>query len=517
MKHSEVRKIWTAAVVTLLAAAPLLAQVERDPLAGLDASIRAAKERWQVPGVAVAVVKDNKVLFAQGFGVRDVTKGGAVDADTLFAIGSNTKAFTATALGLLVQEGKISWDDPVLRYLPDFQMYDPLVTRTITVRDLLCHRSGLGTFAGDLMAFGSIYGRAEVIRRIRFIEPAYDFRTGFGYSNLMFLVAGQIIPRVTGTSWDDFIRKRFFVPLGMTRSNTSLGELEEATNVATAHGLIDGKVVPIPHDSVDNMAPAGAINSSANDMARWLLLQTGDGSYDGHRLVEAAVITETRTLHNSIPVGDTAKKINPWTHFSGYGLGWGLSDYRGRLLVAHTGGLNGMISMVAMLPEENLGVVVLTNFDTHPLTRSITHTILDAYLGGGDQGWDQRYAGVVETLRDRRERERKARDETGVGNASPSLPVEAYTGHYVSDVFGGVEVTLEGGVLKLDPASHPGVSGQLEHWQLDTFLSTWTDPVWDQSLVYFDLDDSGKVSRLRFTVRPEWLDTMEYIFIKQTR
>jgi len=510
MKHAEARRIWTAAVLAVLVAAPVLAQTERDPLAGLDASIRAAMARWEVPGLAVAVVKDHEVVYARGFGTRNLAEGGAVDADTLFAIGSNTKAFTATALGLLVHEGRLAWDDPVLRYLPDFQMYDPLVTRKITVRDLLCHRSGLGTFAGDLMAFGSVYDRDEVIRRIRYIEPAYDFRTGFGYSNLMFLVAGQIIPKVTGTGWNDFIRQRFFTPLGMTRSNSRLAELQAATNVATAHGLIDGKVVPIPHDSVDNIAPAGAINSSANDMARWLLLQTGNGAFDGHQLVDPAVIAETRTLHNATPVREAARKTNPWTH--GYGLGWGLSDYRGRLLVSHGGGLNGMISMVAMLPEEDLGVVVLTNFDTHPLARTITYTILDACLGAEDQGWDRRYADAVQKLRDRKKLEREAREASHLEGTTPSLPLEAYVGRYTSAVFGDAQVTLEDGALALAPTPHPGITGRLEHWQLDTFLCTWSDPVWDQSLVTFDLDDSGKVSRLRFTVRPEWLDTMEYVF-----
>jgi len=512
MKRAEARTIRIAAVLAALVAAHVLAQTGRDPLAGLQTSIPAAMARWEVPGLAVAVVKDQKVVFARGFGVRSVTEGGAVDADTLFGIGSNTKAFTATALGLLVHEGRLGWDDPVLRYLPEFQMFDPLVTSKITVRDLLCHRSGLATFAGDLMAFGSVYDRAEVIRRIRFIEPAYDFRAGFGYSNLMFLVAGQIIPRAGGASWDDFVRQRFFIPLGMARSSTSLGELLAAANVAAPHGLIDGKVVPIPHDNVDNIAPAGAINSSANDMARWLLLQTGNGSYDGRQMVDPSVISETRTLHNAIPVGEAATKLNPWTHFAGYGLGWGLSDYRGRLLVSHTGGLNGMISMVAIVPEENLGVVVLTNFDTHPLSRAVTNTILDAYLGADDQGWDQRYAGVVQKLRDRRELERKARDQAHLANPRPSLPLEAYTGRYTSAVFGDAQVTLADGGLKLSPTPHPGITGRLDPWQLDTFLCTWSDAVWDQSLVYFDLDDAGAVTQLRFTVRPEWLDAKEYVF-----
>ncbi len=509
------RRFLTAAVLAIGVALPLNAEVRSNPLAGLDTYVEKTMQRWDVPGAAVAVVKDQKVVFARGFGVRDLKTGGKVDADTLFAIGSNTKSFTATALGLLVSSGRISWDDPVLKYLPEFQMHDPRVTRELTIRDLLCHRSGLGTFNGDLMAFASVYDRAEVIRRIRFVEPAYEFRTGFGYSNLMFLVAGEIIPRVTGTSWDDFMRQRFFAPLGMTRSNTSFRELEAAANVATPHGLDDGKVVPIPHDRVDNIGPAGSINSSANDMARWLLLQTGGGAIDGTSVVDPAVIAETRKPHNLQPIGDSRKALNPWTHFSAYGLGWDVADYQGRLVVSHGGGLNGMISMVAMLPEENLGVVVLTNFDTHALTRSVVYRVFDAYLGVPPRDWDERYAKVIQAFLDARKLAHTTKDGAPTRNAGPSHPLDAYTGRYTSAVYGDAEVTLEAGALKLQPKAHPQISGRLEHLRYDTFLCRWTDRVWDLSSVFFDLDDAGKIARLRFVVRPDWLDTMEYVFVKQ--
>ena len=515
MRRNRIGTTWAAAVVAIVAAGAAFAQVAPDPLDGLDSYIEDTMKLWDVPGAAVAVVKDDKVVFAKGFGVRHVEDGGKVDADTLFAIGSNTKAFTATALGLLVQEGKIAWDDPVLKYLPDFQMHDPVVTRKITIRDLLCHRGGLRTFEGDLTTFGSIYDRAEAIRRIRFLEPAYDFRAGFGYSNSMFLVAGEIIPRVTGASWDEFIEQRFFGPLGMSRSNTTLRELEAATNVATPHGFDNGKVVPIPHDSVDNMAPAGSINSSANDMARWLLLQTGNGSYGGQQIVDPAVIAETRKPHNLLQVDDRAKKLNPSTHFSAYGLGWGLSDYEGRLVVSHGGGLNGMISHVAFLPEEHLGVAVMTNFDTHALHRSVVNHVVDAYLGVDDRECETSYAPLVEQVRGRQERERRAREEARVQGTRPSRPAEDYAGAYASTVYGDAEVSVEDGVLTIHPKAHPAISGRLEHWQFDTFLCTWSDRVWDQSLVYFDLDDQGEVSQFRFTVRPEWIDTLEYVFVKR--
>ena len=515
MKRNEILTFWTAMALAIVVALPALAQVTPDPLAGLDSYIKTEMERWKVPGVAVAIVKDQEVVFSKGFGVRHREQGGEVDADTLFAIGSNTKAFTATAIGLLVQEGEIAWDDPVLRHMPEFQMNDPLVTRKITIRDLLCHRSGLGTFQGDLMTFGSVYDRAEAIRRIRFIEPAYDFRDGFGYSNLMFLTAGQIIPRVTESSWDQFIDQSLFAPLGMDRSNTSVGEFEATANAAAPHGLVDGEIVPIPHDNIDNMAPAGSINSSANDMAKWLLLQTGNGSYGGEQVVDPATISETRKPHNLQQVSDSAKEINPWTHFSAYGLGWGLSDFRGRLVVAHGGGLNGMVSSVAILPEENLGVVVLTNFDLHGLRQSVVNHVIDAYLGADHHDWDQIYFQRIQRLLDARAGAKAQREEARIEDTKPSLAPEAYVGRYTSAVYGDAEITLEDGVLTLDPKTHPAISGRLEHWQFDTFLCTWTDVVWDQSLVYFDLDDSWQVSQFRFTVRPDWIDTLEYVFVKQ--
>jgi CubicO group peptidase (beta-lactamase class C family) len=514
LKRFECR-LWTAAILAVFISTPAVAQVAPDPIAGLDSYIEKEMERWKVPGVGVAIVKDQEVVFAKGFGVRDLEAGGEVDADTLFGIGSCTKAFTATATGLLVQDGKISWDDPVLRHMPEFQMYDPVVTREITIRDLLCHRSGLGTFVGDLTWFGSIYDRADAIHRLRLLEPAFDFRTGFGYSNAMFLVAGEIVPRVTDDSWDDFIDHRIFTPLGMDRSNTSLVALETMANVAAPHRLVDGEIVPIPHDDIDNMAPAGSINSSANDMARWLLLQTGNGSFGGEQIVDPAGISETRKPHNLLQVSDRAKELNPWTHFSAYGLGWSLSDYRGRLVVSHGGGLPGMVAYVALLPEENLGIAVLVNYDLHGLRQSVVNHVVDAYLGADAVDWDDRYFEIIQTILDAREKAKTARDEARVEGTVPSHALESYVGRFTNAVYGEAVITLEDGVLILDPKAHLAVSGRLEHWQFDTFLCTWTDSFWDQSLVYFELDDAGKVSTFRFTVRPDVLDPLEYVFVKQ--
>ena len=389
---------------------PIFAQPGQ--LEDLDAYIEKAMGEWHVPGLAIAIVKDDKVIYNKGFGVRDINKKDRVDTNTLFAIASNTKAFTVHALGLLVQEGKISWDDPVLKYLPDFQLYDPVITRKITIRDLLCHRSGLGTWAGDLIWWGSTYTRGNVIDRIRFIKPVADFRTTYRYSNMMFLVAGQIIPEVTGSSWDDFLKERFFFPLQMRRTNTSISELDLAGNVALPHTIQKGEVTSVLYVNVDNSAPAGAINSCTADLVHWLGLQLASGSYNGEQLVNPEIIAETRKSHIMIPISPYAKKINPYSHLSTYALGWRLRDYQGRLIINHTGGLDGMYSYMGFMPDEHLGLVILTNLDNHSLQRALAYHVYDALLNLDFQDWSNRFLEASKKDAVKKEKGKNRRDKT---------------------------------------------------------------------------------------------------------
>jgi len=330
-------------IVALLS--PILSPIQQvfaqaKQLGNIDSYIEKEMAEWQIPGLAIAIVKDDKVIYNKGFGVRDINKKDKVDTNTLFAIASNTKAFTAHALGLLVQEGKLSWDDPVLKYLPDFQLYDPVVTHKITIRDLLCHRSGLGTWAGDLVWWGSTYSREDMMNRIRYIKPVADFRTTYHYNNLMFMVAGQIIPAVTGKSWDEFLKEGFFSPLQMKNTNTSIDDLDLSGNVALPHTIRNEKVVSVPYVNVDISGPAGAVNSCTADLVHWLRVQLASGSYNGEQLVNHDIVNEIRKPHIMVPISAEAKKINPYSHFSAYALGWFLRDFRGRLLLNHTGGLD---------------------------------------------------------------------------------------------------------------------------------------------------------------------------------
>ena len=480
----------------------------------LDSYIKTAVKDWELPGLSIAIVKDDQVVYQKGFGRRSIKQQGQVDEHTLFAIASNTKAFTATALGLLVQEGKISWDDPVLKHMPEFQLYDPQVTRKITIRDLLCHRCGLGLWAGDLTWWDSIYDRKEVIRRIRFQKPVNDFRTTYTYTNLMFLVAGEIIPHVEGVSWDHFIRQRFFKALDMNRSTTSVKELADMDNVAIPHVITDGQLVTIDHQNVDNCAPAASINSSVSDLSNWVRLQLNNGMYGGKRVVDSNIILETRKPHAMMSVSEKSKQLNPSIHFATYGLGFRAHDYQGRLVITHTGGLDGMLSYIGFMPEENIGVIVLTNSDEHSLHRAIPLYVFDLLLGIDGEDWSKVYLDDFnENKKQSREQEKQRLVEKAKGTR-PTLALEKYTGTYTSDVYGTASIYQADGKLKIKLSAHPKFEGILTHWHYDTFLAKWDHRLWRENYVYFKFDGHGKLKKFLMSIRPDWIDTLEYTFVR---
>src|SRR5499426_4518144 len=341
---------------------------------------------------AVAVVKDGKVALAKGNGVRKLDEPAPVDEQTLFGIASNTKAFTAAALAILVDEGKISWDDPVTKHLPGFQMYDPYVAREMTVRDLLTHRSGLGLGAGDLMFFPpTTFTREEIVALLRYIKPATSFRSKYAYDNGLYLVAGQVVAAVSGKSWDDFIKERIFAPLGMTASNTSVKDLRPGGDFVSPHQKVEGRLQPVPYMNIDNTAPAGAINSNVAEMARWVItqldegvihsVQNGGGQSGNRRLFSPRQSREMWLAQTPIPAGNPPPPLSALrSNFTGYGLGWGLSDYRGHKVVSHSGGLAGMVSRVRLIPDMKLGIVVLTNQEASGAMEAISFHIIDNYM-----------------------------------------------------------------------------------------------------------------------------------------
>ena len=369
-------------------------QGQTPDLGRLDARFTEAQMEWPVPGFAVVIVKDGRTALMKGYGERKLGSGEPVDENTLFAIASNSKAFTSAALAMLVEEGRLSWDDPVQKHLPYFQLYDPYVSQKMIIRDLLSHRSGLGTYSGDLLWYGTDYSAEEVVRRTRYVPQTGAFRASYGYSNLMFIAAGEVVAAASGMPWADFVQERILGPLQMSRTLTSTTELVGVDNVATPHKNWVDRVEPIEWYNWDAMAAAGGIISSVSDMADWLILQLGNGEANGTRLFSEDSSWEMWTVHTPRAVTAGSRRTAPSTHFRGYGLGWGLNDDRGRLVVSHGGGYDGMFSRVVLVPEEKLGMAVLTNSMTSAST-AVTNMILDAYLGGGGTGVESIHAGQL--------------------------------------------------------------------------------------------------------------------------
>ena len=483
-----------AAVLALGAPAAVAQQFrQRD----FDAYVRRGLQTLRVPGAAVAVVKDGKLVFAQGYGVRTIGDSSPVDAHTLFQIASNTKAFTTAALAMLVDEGKLACDDPVTKYLPALQLYDPYVTREFTLRDLVTHRSGLGLGAGDLLWFHSSYGRAEIIHRIRAAKPVSSFRSRYAYDNVLYIAAGEIVPAVTGKSWDDFIKERILTPLGMTESGTSIAFLSATSDVATPHAVEKGKLQVVPRDSIDNTGPAGGIVSNVSDMAKWLLCRLDSGRYAGGRLFserQARVMWAGQTI---LPIGDPPPPLAALRpSFSEYGLGWFLRDYRGRKVVAHTGGLAGMTSQVMLVPGERLGLVVLTNGESSLMT-ALAYRLLDTFFGAPPTDWVAAFAQAEQLERAQADSIVRAKAGSRDSLAGPSLPLGRYAGAYRDELYGDAAITLENGRLVLRFSHSPAFVGDLEHWQYDTFIARWRTAHIEDAYVTFALEPDGSIEQFK--------------------
>jgi len=476
----------------------------------LDEWVERTRELFEVPGVGVAIVKDGRIVVARGFGVRRIGGTTPVDAHTRFGIASNTKAFTATALGLLVEDGKLRWDGRVIDYLPWFQMWDPWVTREMTIRDLLVHRSGLGLGQGDLLYWPeSDVTRREIVRAIRFLEPATSFRSHYAYDNILYHAAALVIEEVSGLPWEDFVVQRIIDPLGMSDTRvTRVSTLEEG-NVATPHARVEGVVRPVKPLTATATNAAGGINSTAADMARWMIVQLDSGRVaNGDRLFEASTTRELWSPVTPMPIRqwpDEMAAIEP--QFQGYALGFVVRDYRGHKLVTHTGGLPGYVSRVAMLPDLKLGVAVLTNQEMGLAFEAITYSILDHYLGAPPTDWVTRFRDLA-TLR---ERTAAAHDSSTAAarttDSRPSLALAGYAGTYEDPWYGKVEVAQEDGGLIVQFGRTPSLLGDLEHWQYDTFLVRWRDrELRADAFITFDLDAEGKVARARMQAASPTVD-----------
>lgn len=486
-------RVVVAVALLFLAGPPLAAQNGKNPLNGLDQYITQAMKDWNVPGLGVVVIKGDSVVYLKGFGVRELGKPEPVTPNTLFAIGSNTKSFTAAAIGMLVDDGKMRWDDRVTKFLPGFQLYDPYVTRELTIRDVLSHRSGLGR-RGDMLWIAAQYPRQEIIRRIRFLEPNAGFRTEMGYQNIMFLTAGEASAAAAGMTWDELITRRIFQPLGMSTSTTTARDLPSRTDVATPHGMRADALTPIRHRNLDNVAPAGSIYSSAAEMTRYVRLVLGNGTFEGKQLLKPQTLRVIHTPHISMPVEPDT--LSPSQHFAAYGLGWVLEDYKGRKIAWHNGGIDGFLSEMWTVPEERLGIVVLSNRDGHQLGPSVVWRIIDSYLPPVQHDWHTINFKRFQSFLARADSARKAQEASRAKDTKPSLALDAYTGTYTDSLYGDFRVKLENGALIADFGAG-NFGGPLEHWQYDTFRAIWRDAQFGRGFITFGLDRDGKVVELR--------------------
>jgi CubicO group peptidase (beta-lactamase class C family) len=464
----------------------------------IDALVERTMKTFDVPGIAVAVVKDGKIIHEKGYGVRSLNTMQKVDEHTLFGIASNSKAFTVMAIGILIDKGKLKWDDRVTDYIPEFKLYSPYVTENFTIRDLLTHRSGLGLGAGDLMIWpdSSTYTLKDIIYNLRFLKQTSDFRTKYDYDNLMYILAGEVVARVSGMKWEDFIKKRIMDPLQMTESAPNYDLLKDKSNVIDPHAPVDGKVQVIHRDWKYVADAAGGIYSSIHDMSKWIIMQMNDAKYGddlNKQLVSEKTHEEMWTPQTIIPVhGQTTYN----THFTSYGLGWFLSDENGFKVPTHTGGLAGIVTQVTLVPEIKLGIIVFTNQQSGAAFTAITNSIKDSYYGITGIDRVQQYHEIV---MQRQENAKKITDKIWSDiNAEQqknksTTNFSLYPGTYTDPWFGQVVISDKNGKLWFDSKNSPRLTGQMFYYKGNTFIVKWNDRSMDaDSYVMFDLNYEGK-------------------------
>jgi CubicO group peptidase (beta-lactamase class C family) len=506
MTTRSVLKTCAASVISICTLAVCAALSAAEPVPeGLEDYIAQSLADWEVPGLAICVVRGDEVVLSRGFGVRKLGEDAPVDEHTLFAIGSCSKAFTAAAVGMLVDEKKLAWDDRVQQHLPAFELFDPYATRELTVRDLLCHRVGLER--GDMVWYATAYDRAEVMRRIRHLKPTWSFRSHYGYQNIMYLAAGEVVAAVSGKSWDDFIKQRFFLPLGMKSSTTSTCDLAAGANVANPHAKIDDKVEPIAWRNIDNVGPAGSINSSVAEMANWVRMQLADGEFEGRRLISSEVIQETRMPQTLVRLEGRPKEFLPDAHFLAYGLGWSLHDYHDRKIVEHGGAIDGMRAKVALVPEEKLGLVILSNLQRTSLPEALMFRVFDAYLGRDGRDWSAEFLATTKKFEAEADEQEQKRENERITDTKPSLALADFAGTYRQDLHGEITVTHEADQLKFQFG--PAFLGNMEHWHLDTFRVKFQDKLLDDWFVTFTLGTDGKAASLNLETLGEFKRVVE--------
>ncbi|CAN7229645.1 MULTISPECIES: serine hydrolase [Duganella] len=471
------------------------------PVFNLDADVERALKTFDIPGVAIAIVKDGKVVAAKGYGVRQRGATAPVDGKTQFEIASNSKAFTSAALAMLVDEGKIGWDDPVTKHLPGFQMFDSYVTGQMTVRDLLTHRSGLGLGAGDLLWWPTTnFSTDEIIARLRYVKPATSFRNSYAYDNLLYIVAGKIVAEKSGKSWGETIHDRILAPLGMNGTTTSVAQMLASSNYSAPHSKINDRNAVVKPMPVENAVGAVGINTSAEDIARWMNMLLGGGKLeDGKQLLSTKQLNEMWSEQTPMRIRDPKPALAATKpNFAAYGLGFSLRDYKGRKIAMHGGALQGFYSTVLMVPEEKLGIAILTNAENSPVMASLYWRILDQYLNVPASDWISLYA-EQEAAMHKEELERQGKEVSArAAKSSPSLPLASYDGEYEDAWYGKISIRAEGKKHVMSFARTPDLVGELEHFQHDTFIVRWKERNFNaDAYVSFALNPDGSIERMK--------------------
>jgi len=473
----------------------LIAQENKLPVFitdSLENYITKGMKDWEIPGLSVGIIQNGKVVFLKGYGVTKIGGKTPVDENTLFMIGSNTKAFTGLAIAMLQEDGKLSLNDKVQKWMPEFKLKNALASNEVIIADLLSHRIGFETFQGDFTYWTTNLTRAEVIQKMSLIDGLYNFRTKYGYCNAAFLTAGELIPRVIGKSWEAMVKDSILIPLKMNRTLMLSNELNSATNKALPHTLYDNKIIEIPIPEINNLAPAASMSSSASDMLHWLSTLLDNGKYEGKQVISDRAVMAIRQPYSIVSVDP---RDNRESHFRLYGLGLAIGDVGGKMVYSHTGGVDGFVTSTMFIPEAKLGIVVLTNTDHNRFFQALTYEIRDAFLNLPYKGYSSR--SLKQSTADNEKYNAKLdslRKMVKLNNKT-SLALQNFTGKYVSEVYGEIEVKLENQKLNIYLSHHPNMIGKLEHIENNNFLCTYTNPTMGIVEIPFKITD-GKVTGL---------------------
>ena len=481
---------------------------QTSPPPDLDNYISKVLQTFEVPGMSVAIVKDGKVLLTKGFGVKKLGEQSPVDAHTLFSIASNSKAFTSAALAMLVEEGKIKWDDPVIKYLPWFKMSDPYVTTHLTIRDMLVHHSGLAAYSGDLLLFPpSTFPRKEIIQKVAELPLVHDFRTTYAYDNVLYVTAGELVSEVSGMPWEDFIKTRIFDKIGMTESLSRFSEFKNQTDIATGHDRYDGKVQVIDHDPEQMIGdagdPCGGIISNATDIAKWLITQLDSGrAPDNVKIFPPESTKQLWKIVTPISYGKTAEDLKPGQiSLGGYALAFHIYNYKQYKIVGHGGALDGFVSQIAMVPDLNLGIAVFTNQESTGAYYSVIYHILDYYMKFPSFDWISGYKNREDSGMASLKKRQKENIIIPVSGTKLSLPPDKYAGVYKDKLIGEVSITKENGEMVLRFEQSPQLVADLKHFQYDTFVARFRNKDFKgDSYVTFSLNPDGSIDEVKMKV-----------------